>query len=64
MAKDEASIPETHHLDPKSLRKVMGNTADFAELARDCVCFANGAGGQLLIGIEDDAHRSPGEPAH
>lgn len=32
--------------------------ADFAELARDCVCFANSTGGTLLIGIEDD-HEAP-----
>lgn len=44
---------EGHHLDRKSLRKVTGPTADFSELAQDCVCFANGAGGQILIGIED-----------
>ena len=36
-----------------------GATADFAELAQDCVCFANGAGGMLLIGIEDDADAPP-----
>jgi len=59
MGKSEATIPETHDLDRKSLRKVTGSTADFAELARDCVCFANGAGGQLLIGIEDDATVPP-----
>jgi ATP-dependent DNA helicase RecG len=53
------TIPETQHLDRKSLRKVTGGTADFAELARDCVCFANGTGGQLLIGIEDDATVPP-----
>jgi hypothetical protein len=46
---------ESQHLDRKSLRKVTGSTADFGEFARDCVCFANGAGGTLLIGIEDDA---------
>ena len=50
---------ESHHLDRKSLRKVTGTTADFAELARDCVCFANGAGGSLLIGIEDNADAPP-----
>ena len=44
--------PESHHSDHKSLRKVMGTAADFAEVARDCVCFANGAGGTILIGIE------------
>ena len=45
---------ESQHLDRKSLRKVTGSTADFGELARDCVCFANSAGGTLIIGIEDD----------
>ena len=44
---------ESHNRDRKSLRKVMGASADFGELAQDCVCFANGAGGTLLIGIED-----------
>ncbi|MBN2194683.1 MAG: putative DNA binding domain-containing protein [Polyangiaceae bacterium] len=48
-------VPESQHLDRKSLRKVTGSTADFADLAQDCVCFANGAGGTVLIGIEDDA---------
>ena len=49
---------ESQHLDRKSLRKVTGPTADFAELARDCVCFANSAGGTLLIGLED-SHEVP-----
>jgi ATP-dependent DNA helicase RecG len=55
MTKAETTTPpgESHHLDHKSLRKVTGSSADFGELARDCVCFANGAGGTLLIGIED-----------
>ena len=50
---------EGEELDRKSLRIVTGNTADFNELAKDCVCFANGRGGQLLIGIEDDATDPP-----
>jgi ATP-dependent DNA helicase RecG len=50
---------ESQHLDRKSLRKVTGGTADFSELAQDCVCFANGAGGTLVIGIEDDADAPP-----
>jgi ATP-dependent DNA helicase RecG len=50
---------ESHHLDHKSLRKVTGQTADFGELAQDCVCFANGAGGTLLIGIEDGERAPP-----
>lgn len=51
--------PESHHVDWKSLRKVTGPKPDFAELAQDCVCFANGAGGTLLIGIEDDGQAPP-----
>ena len=44
---------EDQHTDLKSLRTVIGKTADWESLAKDCVCFANGAGGRLLIGIED-----------
>ena len=40
-------------LDHKSLRVVTGRSADWSELAKDCVAFANGIGGRLLIGIED-----------
>ena len=36
---------ESQHLDRKSLRKVTGDKANFHELAQDCVCFANSAGG-------------------
>lgn len=50
---------EDHHFDRKSLRKVTGSTADFVELAHDCVCFANGAGGVLFIGIEDGQRLPP-----
>lgn len=44
---------ESEHIDRKSLRTVLGKTADWVALAQDCVCFANGRGGQVLIGIED-----------
>lgn len=44
---------EDQHTDRKSLRTVTGKTAHWDELAKDAVCFANGAGGRLLIGIED-----------
>ncbi len=44
---------EGQHLDRKSLRAVTGRTADWPELAKDCVAFANALGGRLLIGIED-----------
>lgn len=50
---------ETHHFDRKSLRLIAGRTADFAALAADCVCFANAAGGRLLIGIEDGQRLPP-----
>ena len=52
---------ESHHLDRKSLRLVTGAKADFGELAQACVCFANAAGGTLLIGIEDDADAPPAD---
>ena len=44
---------EDQYTDRKSLRAIIGRTADWDDLARACVCFANGAGGRLLIGIED-----------
>ncbi|MCB1821680.1 MAG: putative DNA binding domain-containing protein [Candidatus Competibacteraceae bacterium] len=44
---------EDQHTDRKSLRKIIGKTANWDEIAKDCVCFANGQGGRLLIGIED-----------
>lgn len=47
--------------DNKSLRKVTGKTADFTELAKDCIAFANAQGGRLLIGIEDKAKLPPAE---
>lgn len=56
---DSNRTAEGDRLDRKSLRIVIGKTADFNELAKDCVCFANGNGGQLLIGIEDDATAPP-----
>lgn len=54
-----ADLPEGQHVERKSLRKVTGKTADFMELAHDCVCLANGSGGVLLIGIEDGETRPP-----
>ncbi len=44
---------EGQHSDAKSLLAVTGRTADWAELAKDCVAFANALGGKLLIGVED-----------
>jgi ATP-dependent DNA helicase RecG len=45
---------ENQTTDCKSLRTVTGKTAKWDEVAKDCVCFANGQGGRLLIGIEDN----------
>ncbi|MCL4761454.1 MAG: putative DNA binding domain-containing protein [Burkholderiales bacterium] len=52
---------ESYTLDRKSLRLVTGAKAGFGELAQDCVCFANAAGGTLLIGIEDGAEAPPAD---
>lgn len=52
---------EGQWLDRKSLRLVTGNRAGYLELAEACVCFANGSGGRILIGIEDDDSRPPPE---
>lgn len=45
--------------DQKSLRAVTGKTANWAELAKDCIAFANASGGQLLLGIEDGEEQPP-----
>ena len=48
-------MQENAKYDKKSLKTVQGKTANFGELAKDCVAFANSNGGYLAIGIEDDA---------
>lgn len=54
------ATPEGQRFDRKSLQIVTGKTADFPALAQDCVCFANGTGGAIGIGIEDgDTHPPP-----
>ncbi|AEA43693.1 ATP-binding protein [Fluviicola taffensis] len=45
-------MKENSHLDKKSLSTILGKPS-WRELAKDCVCFANGVGGKILIGIED-----------
>ena len=52
-------MEETQHIEKKSLRIVTGNSADWNELAKDCVCFANARGGAIYIGIEDDDKGAP-----
>jgi len=54
-----SSPHEDQHTERKSLRLVSGRSADWAEVARACVCFANGAGGRVLIGIEDGQAAPP-----
>jgi ATP-dependent DNA helicase RecG len=44
---------EDQRTEHKSLRLLTGRNADWADLARTCVCFANSAGGRVLIGVED-----------
>ena len=47
--------------DQKSLRAVTGKTADWPEVAKDCIAFANASGGQLLLGIEDGQTEPPAD---
>lgn len=52
---------EGQQIDKKSIlffKEPIRNT-DWAELAKDCVCFANANGGKILIGIEDGATFPP-----
>ena len=47
--------------DQKSLRAVTGKTANWGELAKDCIAFANATGGLLRLGIEDGEDQPPAE---
>jgi len=44
---------ENSEFDKKSIKLIQGKTANWNELAKDCVCFANGKGGVIHIGIEN-----------
>ena len=52
-------MDETQNVEKKSIRTVTGNTADWNELAKDCVCFANARGGKIFIGFEDEESLPP-----
>jgi len=52
-------MKENSLFDKKSLKIIKGKTADWNELAKDCVCFANAAGGKIHIGIEDKDELPP-----
>lgn len=43
----------------KSLHTIEGRTANWGEIARHCVAFANARGGKLLIGFEDGEATPP-----
>lgn len=50
---------ESQTFDKKSLRFVTGRTADWDELAKDAVAFANARGGVVALGIEDGESEPP-----
>lgn len=50
---------ENQFIDKKRLDTVIGKTADWKELAKDCVCFANSRGGIIRIGIADEETLPP-----
>ncbi|MFN3641084.1 MAG: helix-turn-helix domain-containing protein, partial [Flavobacterium sp.] len=50
-------MKENSILDKKSLSIIEGKTANWKELAKDCVCFANSYGGKIIIGIEDEENQ-------
>ena len=52
-------MKENSLLDKKSIAIVKGGKANWKELAKDCVCFANSAGGKIIIGIEDAESEPP-----
>ncbi len=54
-------MKENSLYDKKSLRTVVGKTADFSELAKDCVAFSNALGGKIDIGIENEDTMPPAE---
>lgn len=52
-------MKENQYIETKRLDVVTGKTADWKELAKDCVCFANSRGGIIKIGIADDDEMPP-----
>lgn len=52
---------ENSTIEYKSLKKVVGKTADLKDLAKTCVCLANAQGGYLFLGIEDKEKLPPKE---
>lgn len=52
-------MKENSLCDKKSLREITGKSADWNEVAKDCVAFSNAQGGVIDYGIEDDADAPP-----
>ncbi|MDQ1326659.1 MAG: ATP-dependent helicase RecG [Campylobacterota bacterium] len=52
---------ENSTIEYKSLKKVVGKSADLKDLAKTCVCLANAQGGYLFLGIEDKEKLPPKE---
>ena len=52
-------MEENKNIDKKSLKFLHGKHIAWDELAKDCVCFANGQGGFIYIGIEDKEKSPP-----
>lgn len=47
-------MKENSLYEKKSLKEITGKTADWNEVAKDCVAFSNAQGGIIDYGIEDD----------
>lgn len=52
-------MKENQFKENKSISIVRGKSANWKELAKDCVCFANSRGGIINIGIEDNSLLPP-----
>lgn len=54
-------MKENSLYDKKSLKEITGKSADWNEVAKDCVAFSNAQGGIIDYGIEDDAEEPMSE---
>ena len=52
-------MKENQFVEKKKLEVVIDKSANWKELAKDCVCFANSRGGKILIGIADKEDLPP-----
>ncbi len=50
---------ENQFIEKKKLDIAVGPTANWKEISKDCVCFANSRGGKILIGIADGESLPP-----